>query len=134
MLLLLPMCQISNLVQGKVTALTSMSNTQRLDLLKEVAGTHVYEERRKESLTVLQDANAKRAQIEDVLREMDSRIAELHAESAELAKFNELEVQKRAIEYRLYSADLAKAQAELEEINKYKDEVGNRSLLASSFM
>jgi structural maintenance of chromosome 3 (chondroitin sulfate proteoglycan 6) len=41
--------------QGKVNALTLMRDEQRLDLLKEVAGTKVYEERRSESVKIMAD-------------------------------------------------------------------------------
>jgi structural maintenance of chromosome 3 (chondroitin sulfate proteoglycan 6) len=33
-----------------------MKDSERLDLLKEVAGTRVYEERRQESLKIMQDS------------------------------------------------------------------------------
>ena len=41
--------------QGKVANLCVMKDKDRLNLLKEVAGTTVYEERRTESLRILQD-------------------------------------------------------------------------------
>jgi structural maintenance of chromosome 3 (chondroitin sulfate proteoglycan 6) len=41
--------------QGKVNALTLMKDEQRLDLLKEVAGTKVYEQRRTESEKIMLD-------------------------------------------------------------------------------
>lgn len=41
--------------QGKVSKLTTMKDKERLDLLKEVAGTRVYDERRKESLKIMQE-------------------------------------------------------------------------------
>ena len=40
--------------QGKVNALALMKDDDRLQLLKEVAGTRVYEERRQESLKIIQ--------------------------------------------------------------------------------
>jgi structural maintenance of chromosome 3 (chondroitin sulfate proteoglycan 6) len=39
--------------QGKVNALTLMKDEQRLDMLKEVAGTKVYEQRRAESQKIM---------------------------------------------------------------------------------
>jgi hypothetical protein len=38
----------------------------RLELIKNVAGTHVYEERRAESLRILEHSDAQRAQIHEV--------------------------------------------------------------------
>jgi structural maintenance of chromosome 3 (chondroitin sulfate proteoglycan 6) len=40
---------------SKVNALTVMKDSERLDLLKEVAGTRVYDERKSESLKLMAD-------------------------------------------------------------------------------
>jgi structural maintenance of chromosome 3 (chondroitin sulfate proteoglycan 6) len=45
--------------QGKVANLCVMKDKDRLSLLKEIAGTSVYEERRLESLQIILDANSK---------------------------------------------------------------------------
>jgi len=42
--------------QGKVNALAIMKDSERLELLKEVAGTHVYDERRTESEKIMQES------------------------------------------------------------------------------
>jgi structural maintenance of chromosome 3 (chondroitin sulfate proteoglycan 6) len=41
--------------QGKVNMLTTMKDSHRLELLKEVAGTKVYDEKRKESIKILKN-------------------------------------------------------------------------------
>ncbi|ONK68697.1 uncharacterized protein A4U43_C05F14940 [Asparagus officinalis] len=41
--------------QGKIASLTLMKDSECLDLLKEISGTHVYEERRCESLKIMQE-------------------------------------------------------------------------------
>jgi len=41
--------------QGKIASLTLMKDSERLDLLKEIGGTRVYEDRRRESLKIMQD-------------------------------------------------------------------------------
>src|SRR6201992_2171224 len=53
--------------QGRVTALTNMKDVERLDLLKEVAGTQVYEARRTESLKIMQETDNKRSKIDETL-------------------------------------------------------------------
>ena len=47
-------CRYYIVQQGKVNALALMKDDDRLQLLKEVAGTRVYEERRQESLKIIQ--------------------------------------------------------------------------------
>ena len=66
--------------QGKVNILTLMKDEERLNLLKEVAGTKVYEERRKESLEIIKDTNSKREKIEEVVNYIDERLGELEEE------------------------------------------------------
>ncbi len=53
--------------QGKVNSLTLMKDSQRLELLKEVAGTRVYEERRKESQLIMEETRARRDKIDEVI-------------------------------------------------------------------
>jgi structural maintenance of chromosome 3 (chondroitin sulfate proteoglycan 6) len=48
-------------------AMSTMKDSERIELLKEIGGTKVYEERCAESLKVMKDAEARRAQIEDVV-------------------------------------------------------------------
>jgi structural maintenance of chromosome 3 (chondroitin sulfate proteoglycan 6) len=49
-------------------ALSTMRDGERLALLKEIGGTRVYEERRRESLKILAETDARRARIQEVVR------------------------------------------------------------------
>lgn len=44
---------VINILQ--IASLTLMKDSERLDLLKEIGGTRVYEERRRESLKIMQE-------------------------------------------------------------------------------
>jgi structural maintenance of chromosome 3 (chondroitin sulfate proteoglycan 6) len=56
--------------QGKVSRLCLMTNKDRLELLKEIAGTTVYEDRRTESLKIMNDSASKQQQIDvSILRQ-----------------------------------------------------------------
>lgn len=48
-------------------AMTTMKDHERLDLLKEIGGTKVYEERREESLKVMKETEGRRKRIEEVV-------------------------------------------------------------------
>ena len=50
--------------QGKVANLCVMKDKDRLNLLKEVAGTTVYEERRAESVKIMLDTANKKEKVE----------------------------------------------------------------------
>jgi len=115
--------------QGKVNMLTLMKDEQRLDLLKEVAGTKVYEERRAESLQIIQETNHKREKIQEVVAYIDERLNELDDEKEELRAYQQLDKDRRALEYTLYDKELKAAredsskaeEARLREIERADD-------------
>jgi structural maintenance of chromosome 3 (chondroitin sulfate proteoglycan 6) len=92
--------------QGKVTDLSVMRDDARMELLKRVAGTDVYEQRRKESLKILADTERKRKGIEEVIAGIDGRLAELESEREELEEYSRLDQQRRALQYTLHQRQL----------------------------
>lgn len=108
--------------QGKVAALCAMTDKNRLDLLKEVAGTRVYDERRDESLRIMDETDTKRGKIAEVLSYIESRLSELEAEKEELKRFQELDRERRALEYAVYSKEIEDAKAGLEKISIIRHE------------
>lgn len=91
--------------QGRVTALTNMKDSERLNLLKEVAGTQVYEARRGESLKIMNETNSKRAKIDELLDFINERLGELEEEKDELRSFQERDRERRCLEYTIYSRE-----------------------------
>ena len=55
-----------NEMQGKINELATAPDAARLKLLKEVAGTRVYDERKEESIATMRDTESKRDKIESV--------------------------------------------------------------------
>lgn len=97
--------------QGRITSLTNMKDTERLDLLKEIAGTSVYENKRQESLKILEETNGKKEKITELLDRIKERLAELQEEQRELKQFQTEDKKRRCLEYTLY-------QKELEEVDQ----------------
>ena len=106
--------------QGRVTALTNMKDSERLLLLKEVAGTQVYEARRTESLKIMNETNNKRAKIDELLEYINERLAELEEEKDELRSFQEKDREKRCLEYALYSREQQEITNALENIEEQR--------------
>ncbi|KAH7925875.1 RecF/RecN/SMC protein [Leucogyrophana mollusca] len=104
--------------QGRITALTNAKDHERLALLKEVAGTKVYEQRRAESLRIMAETDAKRSKIVELLEYIDSRLAELEEEKEELKEFQEKDKERRCLEYALYQRELEEVGEALEEIEE----------------
>ncbi|KAH9913356.1 hypothetical protein B0H21DRAFT_896218 [Amylocystis lapponica] len=104
--------------QGRITALTNAKDHERLALLKEVAGTKVYEQRRSESLRIMSETDAKRDKINELLDYIDSRLTELEEEKEELKEFQDKDKERRCLEYALYQRELEEVGAALEEIEE----------------
>lgn len=102
--------------QGRVTALTNMKDTERLNLLKEVAGTQVYEARRTESLKIMQDTDNKRSKIDETLDYIKERLAELEEEKEELRGYQEKDKDRRCLEYAFYHREQTALSEALDEI------------------
>ncbi|KAK4889085.1 Structural maintenance of chromosomes protein 3, partial [Elasticomyces elasticus] len=77
--------------QGRITAITNMPDAGRLDILKEVAGTKVYEERRAASQKIMDDTEHRRTKIDESLDHIRGRLGELLEEKEELQALEKLE-------------------------------------------
>ena len=108
--------------QGRVTALTSMKESDRLNLLKEVAGTQVYEARRAESLKIMNDTNNKREKIDELLEYIKERLNELEEEKEELRGYQDQDRQRRCLEYAYYYREQVTIQETLEEIDNARQD------------
>ncbi|KAH7037928.1 RecF/RecN/SMC [Microdochium trichocladiopsis] len=104
--------------QGRVTALTNMKESDRLTLLKEVAGTHVYESRRTESLKIMTDTNNKREKIDELLEYIKERLSELEEEKEELRGYQDKDRERRCLEYAYYHKEQVAVQDALEELEE----------------
>jgi structural maintenance of chromosome 3 (chondroitin sulfate proteoglycan 6) len=103
--------------QGRVTALTNMKESDRLNLLKEVAGTQVYETRRAESLKIMTETNNKREKIDELLEYIKERLSELEEEKEELRGYQERDRERRCLEYAYHYREQVTIQETLEEID-----------------
>ena len=103
--------------QGRVTALTNMKDGERLTLLKEVAGTQVYEARRTESLKIMTETNNKRAKIDELLDFIHERLNELEEEKEELRDYQEKDKERRCLQYTIDHREQDAIAEELDKIN-----------------
>ncbi|KAM0198806.1 hypothetical protein ACHAPI_003827 [Fusarium lateritium] len=108
--------------QGRVTALTNMKESDRLNLLKEVAGTQVYETRRAESLKIMNETNNKREKIDELLEYIKERLSELEEEKEELRGFQDKDRERRCLEYAYYHNIQIGVQEALEELDNARQD------------
>lgn len=104
--------------QGRITHLTNISDKERLNLLKEVAGTKVYEQKRAESTRIMEESNAKSSKIDELLSNIEERLAELETEKEELKEYQEKDRKKRCLEYTVHSRELDEVTAVLDQLEE----------------
>ncbi|KAL2053434.1 hypothetical protein ABVK25_006428 [Lepraria finkii] len=108
--------------QGRVTALTNMKDAERLNLLKEVAGTQVYEARRMESLKIMNETNNKREKIDELLEYIKERLAELEEEKEELRDYQDKDRERRCLQYTIDHREQVAIANELDNLDEQRQD------------
>lgn len=85
-------------------------------MLREVAGTRVYEQKRIESLKIMEETEQKKSKINELLDYIQERLEELEEEKKELGEFQTKDRQRRCLEYSLYSKEQEETNNLLEEV------------------
>ncbi|WZY89829.1 hypothetical protein YC2023_046564 [Brassica napus] len=94
--------------QGKIASLTLMKDPERLDLLKEIGGN-------------------KRKQIIQVVQYLDERLRELDEEKEELRKYQQLDKQRKSLEYTIYDKELHETREKLEQVEVARTKASEES-------
>ncbi len=114
--------------QGRIMEMAHMSDAKRLDLLKDIGGTKVYEERRRDSLEVLRECEGKRRSIQNLVEQLEARLASLDEERDELQAYQKADRERRAIEYTILDREISITKDALRKV----DEVVQRTQLQLS--
>jgi structural maintenance of chromosome 3 (chondroitin sulfate proteoglycan 6) len=106
--------------QGRVTALTNMKDLERLNLLKEISGSNVYETRRTDSLKLIADTDNKRSKIDELVQEIEKRLQELETEVKDLEDYNNKDREKRCLLWAINHRDELKCEERIAEIDSLR--------------
>ncbi|KAK5649967.1 hypothetical protein RI129_000996 [Pyrocoelia pectoralis] len=110
--------------QGKINQMATAPDAHRLKLLREVAGTRVYDERRDESLAILRETEGKVEKIEEFLRTIEERLSTLEEEKEELKQYQHHDKIRRALEFIIHEVELNETKKKLSELEKLRNESG----------
>ncbi|KAH3900597.1 cohesin subunit SMC3 SCDLUD_003589 [Saccharomycodes ludwigii] len=102
--------------QGRIVALTNAKDHQRLELLKEVTGANTFEKKLKDSLQTMDETEVGRKRVANELKELASKLKDLEDEREELNKFQNLDRDKKCIEYTLYDRELNEVTNQIEKL------------------
>uniref|UniRef100_A0A2K5EPC3 Chondroitin sulfate proteoglycan 6 n=1 Tax=Aotus nancymaae TaxID=37293 RepID=A0A2K5EPC3_AOTNA len=111
----------------KKMVLNSWPQTIHLWLLKEVAGTRVYDERKEESISLMKETEGKREKINELLKYIEERLHTLEEEKEELAQYQKWDKMRRALEYTIYNQELNETRAKLDELSAKRETSGEKS-------
>lgn len=95
--------------QGKVNALCLMKDTDRLELLRSMAGTSLFEEKRQASLRLLGEEKELLDKIETTLGQLQKRVERLEKEKEEVKKWKSKRDEKEAVQRSIYEKEKEKS-------------------------
>ncbi|KAJ8938154.1 hypothetical protein NQ318_011919 [Aromia moschata] len=110
--------------QGKINQMATAPDAHRLKLLREVAGTRVYDERRDESMAILKETEVKIEKIEEFLRTIEERLSTLEEEKEELKQYQHYDKIRRALEYIIHEVELNENKKKLADLERQRNESG----------
>ena len=113
--------------QGKINEISIAKDAFRLKILKEVAGSNVYDEKKEESKLILKETEDKRQNISEVLKAIEDRLTQLEIEKEELKEFQKWDKMKRSIEYTIHNKELEQTQNKLNDMQKQRTDGANKS-------
>ncbi|CAH2261657.1 jg12215, partial [Pararge aegeria aegeria] len=102
--------------QGKINQMAVAPDSHRLKLLREVAGTRVYDERREESVTILKETVGKVEKINDFLQTIEERLKTLEEEKEELKEYQKWDRARRVLEFIIHDTEHRENKQKLESI------------------
>jgi len=102
--------------QGKINQMATSPDSHRLKLLREVAGTRVYDERKEESIEILKDTQTKLDKIVEFIKTIEDRLSTLEEEKEELKEYQVWDKKRRTLEYCIHDRELKETQRKLDEL------------------
>ncbi|GAB0091255.1 Structural maintenance of chromosomes protein [Sergentomyia squamirostris] len=112
--------------QGKINEMATAADAQRLKLLREVAGTRVYDERKEESENILRDTEGKVEKITEFLITIEDRLKTLEEEKEELKEYQKWDKARRTLEYIIHETELKDQKKQLEELENQRRTSGDK--------
>ncbi len=85
--------------QGKINQILNCTDEEYFDIFCDAMGTKIYEEKKAESLKLLEENKSNRAKIEMQANEIQNHIDKLYEQCEDLKNYSKVELKRRGIEY-----------------------------------
>lgn len=112
--------------QGKINQMATAPDSHRLKLLREVAGTRVYDERKEESMNILRETEGKLEKITEFLQTIEDRLKTLEEEKEELKEYQKWDKARRTLEYIIHETELKETRKALDELDSQRKSSGDK--------
>lgn len=112
--------------QGKINQMATAPDAHRLKLLREVAGTRVYDERKEESTNILKETEGKVEKIKEFLQTIEERLQTLEEEKEELKEYQRWDKARRTLEYIIHETELKETKKSLDELEMQRKSSGDK--------
>lgn len=112
--------------QGKINQMATAPDAHRLKLLREVAGTRVYDERKEESMNILKETEGKVEKIKEFLQTIEDRLQTLEEEKEELKEYQKWDKARRTLEYIIHETELKDTKKALDELEALRKSSGDK--------
>lgn len=112
--------------QGKINQIATSPDAARLNILREVAGTRIYDEKKDQSISILKSTEGQVEKIQECLNTIEERLKTLEEEKEELKEYQQYDKVRRALEYIIHEAELNENKHKLKELIIQRDESGNQ--------
>uniref|UniRef100_A0A914ZYE9 SMC hinge domain-containing protein n=1 Tax=Parascaris univalens TaxID=6257 RepID=A0A914ZYE9_PARUN len=109
--------------QGRINELATSSDATRLRILKEVAGSEMYDTQRMRNLKSLHEASMKGAKIEFLLSSIESRLKMLQKAREDAVEFRKWDRIKRSVEYFIYENHLKEHRKKLTKLDDEREQL-----------
>lgn len=106
--------------QGKINTLINMNEFELFEQFAEVTGTKVYEEKKVESMYLLEEAKDNRNRIIKQREEINEYILRLETQCEDLSSFEKLETKKKACEFFIFNEKVADLQISIDILEERK--------------
>ncbi|KJP89124.1 hypothetical protein AK88_01210 [Plasmodium fragile] len=113
--------------QGQIIKLSNMKDEEILNYLKSILGAKIFEEKKKDALSMLKECDAKKGIIEKEFQEMNTKLESLQTEFEHFLEYKKLEKEKVHLEYHLNEINYKNVYKETQTLKSKLQELKNKT-------
>ncbi|EAA16773.1 chromosome-associated polypeptide, putative [Plasmodium yoelii yoelii] len=113
--------------QGQIIKLSNMKEDEILNYLKSILGAKIFEEKKKDGLSMLRECDAKKETIQKEFNEMNTKLESLQEEFQKFLEYKKLEKEKVHIEYFLNEINYKNIYEETQILKSKLQELKNKT-------